>query len=71
MDASEIKRFAEREPFRPFGLRLTNGAEYVFNEPREFGAPRSFRTIWYFGGDDSVLIDPVNVTEIFDPPNGA
>ena len=52
MEASEIKRVAERQPFRPFGIRLTNGAEYVFTQPRDLGAAKSFRTIFFVGGDD-------------------
>ena len=71
MDPKEIQRVAERQPFRPFGVRLTNGAEYVFNEPRDFGAAKSYRTIFLFGGDDWVLIDRDNIAEIFDSPNGA
>ena len=71
MQASEIKRVAERQPFRPFGLRLTNGAEYYFTEPRQFGAPGNFRTIFFFDQDDWVLIDSDTVVEVFgNAPNG-
>lgn len=28
MRAEQIKKLAERQPFRPFGVRLTNGSEY-------------------------------------------
>ena len=63
--ANELKKIAGRQPFRPFGLRLSNGAEYLFDEPRQFGAPQNFRTIFYFGESEWVLIDADNITEIF------
>ena len=65
MNATAVKEFVERRPFRPFAVRLSNGQEYTFKEPRDFGAPRRCREIFYF--DDSggwVLIDAENITEI-------
>lgn len=65
MKLSEIKQLAERQPFRPFEVRLSNGAKYSFNEPREFGAPKDFHIIFFFGESDAVLIDTENIVEIF------
>jgi hypothetical protein len=45
-------------------LRLNDGAQYTFNEPRNFGAPRDYRDIIYFGESGFVLIDPESITEI-------
>ena len=66
MKATEIKRVAEREPFRPFAIRLSNGAQYVFKQPRDFGAPKSFNMIFFFGKDEAVRIDPDSITEVLE-----
>ena len=64
MNATAIKEVAERQPFRPFALRLNNGSQYTFTEPRNFGAPKDCREIFYFGESEWVLIDLESVTEI-------
>jgi hypothetical protein len=66
MQISEIKQLAERQPFRPFAVRLSNGAQYSFNEPRDFGAPRDFRMIFFFGENQAVRIDTENIVEVFE-----
>ena len=66
MKVKEIQNFVERRPFRPFGIRLNNGEEYVFNEPRDLGAPRNYRLLVYFGKTEAVRIDPDSITEIFE-----
>jgi hypothetical protein len=66
MKAEELKRFADREPFRPFAVRLSAGVEYSFNEPRQFGAPRDFSVIFFFGDAGGwALIDTENIVELF------
>ena len=66
MRFTEIKQLIERQPFRPFGVRLSNGAQYFFNEPREFGAPKDFHMIFFFGESEAVRIDTENIVEIFE-----
>jgi hypothetical protein len=66
MRTSEIKHLAERQPFRPFAVRLSNGAQYSFNEPRDFGAPRDFRMIFFFDENQALRIDTENIVEIFE-----
>ena len=66
MQFSAIKNLVERQPFRPFGVRLSNGAQYFFSEPREFGAPKDFGMIFFFGETDAVRIDTENIVEIFE-----
>jgi hypothetical protein len=60
----DIKGVVERQPFRPFVLRLSNGAQYTFNEPRNLGAPKDYHVIIYFGDSDWALIDTENVVEV-------
>ncbi len=48
----------------PFAVRLNNGMQYTFSEPRNFGAPKDFREIFYFGDSEWVLIDLESITEI-------
>lgn len=70
MKLDEIKSVAEREPFRPFSMRLSNGAHYRFEQPRDFGVTRDYQTIVFFGesGENKlVLIDSENVIEIMQP----
>ena len=64
MNAAAINEVAERQPFRPFAVRLNNGTQYTFSEPRNFGAPREFREILCFGDSEWVLIDLESTTEI-------
>jgi hypothetical protein len=70
MKVEEIKNIAEREPFRPFAIRLSNGAQYQFSNPRDFGAAHDYSTIVSFGETPStriVLIDPESITAIMQP----
>ncbi len=64
MNTTAIKEVAERQPFQPFAVQLNNGVQYSFNEPRNFGAPKNYREIFYFGDSEWVLIDPESITEI-------
>ncbi|MBI2925273.1 MAG: hypothetical protein HYY24_06160 [Verrucomicrobia bacterium] len=64
MKVAEIQSWAERQPFRPFTVRLNNGARYTFGDPRNFGAPRDYRVIVYFGASELVVIDPDSIAEI-------
>lgn len=66
MKFTEIKQLVERQPFRAFGVRLSNGAQYSFNNPREFGAPRDYHIIFFFGESEAVRIDTENIVEIFE-----
>ena len=65
MKGKEIKGLLERQPFRPFGIRLNNGAQYTFTEARDVGAPKDDHIIIYFGEKEAVLIDTDSIVEIF------
>ena len=64
MKVEEIKSVVERQPFRPFAVRLNNGVEYTFNEPRDIGAPRDYHVICYFGDTDWASMDTDCIVEI-------
>ncbi|MBI4625865.1 MAG: hypothetical protein HY736_21920 [Verrucomicrobia bacterium] len=64
MNVAELRDFAERQPFRPFTVRLSNGAQYTFSEPRNLGAPKDWHMIIFFGESDWTLIDTENITEV-------
>jgi hypothetical protein len=66
MKVAEIKSLVERQPFRPFAVRLSNGAQYTFNDPKEFGAPRDFHIVIFFGESEVVRIDTENIVEIIE-----
>jgi len=63
--AEDIKGLLERQPFRPFGIRLNNGAQYSFKESRDVGAPKDYHLIIFFGEKEAVLIDTDSIVEIF------
>lgn len=65
MKLEDIKGVMERQPFRPFGVRLNNGARYTFKESRDVGAPKDYHLIIYFGEKEAVLIDTDSIVEIF------
>ncbi len=65
MKVEEIKGLVERRPFRPFAVRLNNGAEYAFADPKNVGAPEDYRLIIYFGKSEAVRIDTDSIVEIF------
>jgi hypothetical protein len=66
MKVVEIKNTAERQPFRPFSIRLSNGARYAFSDPREFGAPRDYHMVFHFGETEAVRIDTDSIVEIIE-----
>ena len=57
----------ERQPFRPFGVRLNNGTQYLFKQPRDVGAPKNYHLLIYFGEDEVVRIDTDSIVEIIEP----
>ncbi len=67
MKVDDLKDVVEREPFRPFTVRLSNGAQYTFNEPRDLGAARDYGMIFYFAQPrGAVRIDSENIVEIIE-----
>ena len=66
MKVEEIKNLVERQPFRPFAVRLNNGMQYTFNAPRNVGAPEDYHLIIYFGRSDVVRIDTDSIVEIIE-----
>jgi hypothetical protein len=67
MKAEDIKGLLERQPFRPFAVRLNNGELYTFKESRDVGAPKNYRLLMYFGEDRMVRIDTDSIVEIIEP----
>ena len=66
MRLREIQTFIEKHPFRPFSIRLANGARYDVNTARDIGAPKDYHVVFYFGATDFVMIDPESITEIIE-----
>jgi hypothetical protein len=56
MKVKDIRQIAERRPFQPFVIRLTNGSEYETKQPRDLGATKDYRSIFYFGESSWDLI---------------
>jgi hypothetical protein len=65
MRVEEIKTLAERRPFRPFAVQLVNGAQYSFSEAREFGVPRDYHMIFFFGETEAVRMYTESIVEVF------
>ena len=68
MKVEAIKDIVERQPFRPFTVRLSNGAQYTFEKPRSVGAPENYSMIFYFGQTQAVRIDTDSIVEIIEQP---
>ena len=66
MKGEDIKGLAERNPFRPFVVRVVNGAQYSFKEAREFGAPKDYHMIFFFGETEAVRIDTESIVEVIE-----
>ena len=66
MKVADIKEVAEREPFRPFAVRLNNGAQYTFKSPREIGATRTYNMIFFFGESTAARIDTDSIVEVIE-----
>ena len=64
MKVKDFRQVAERKPFQPFVIRLPNGAEYQFKEPRDLGATKDYRSIFHFGESGWDLIDTESIVEI-------
>jgi hypothetical protein len=67
MKVKDIKSMVERQPFRPFGVRLNNGARYLFKEPRDVGAPKDYHLLIYFGEDEVTSMETKSIVEIIEP----
>lgn len=65
MKAEEIKPFAHHVPFRPFAVRLSNGARYDFRDEESLDVTRDGETLFYFAETGGfVLIDAENIVAI-------
>ena len=66
MKLKEIRGLVEREPFRPFAVRLSNGAKYTFKTARDLGAAKDGHLLFYFADSGEVVfIDADNIVEVF------
>ena len=64
MKVADLKDVMERQPFRPFAVRLNNGMQYTFKQPRDLGAPKDYHLLVFFGESQMVLIDSESIAEI-------
>ena len=66
MKIVEVKSLVERQPFRQFAVRLSNGAQYTFREPRDVGATKDYHILVFFGKSEAVRIDSESIVEIIE-----
>ena len=66
MKVANVKEVVEREPFRPFIVRLSNGTEYTFHSPRQIGATLKYNMIFHFGETTAARIDTDSIVEIIE-----
>ncbi|MBI4663127.1 MAG: hypothetical protein HY735_30335 [Verrucomicrobia bacterium] len=64
MKVEDIRRLAERQPFRPFAVSLNNGTQYTFTKPRSLGAPEDYHMIFFFGESEWTMIDTESIVEV-------
>jgi hypothetical protein len=66
MQAADLKEVFEKNPFRPFAIRLNNGAQYTFASEKEFGATKQYNMIFHFGERSAARIDADSIVEIIE-----
>lgn len=67
MKLQEVERIVERDPFRPFVIRLSNGAKYHFKTRRDLGASKDCQMLFYFADSgENVRIDADSIVEVFE-----
>lgn len=66
MQVADLKEMIERVPFRPFSIRLNNGAQYTFTTPREIGATLEYSMIFHFGPRNATRIDADSIVELME-----
>lgn len=67
MRVTDIQEIIERDPFRPFTVRLNNGAQYSFNTRREIGATQDYGMVFHFHeGGGAARIDTDSIVEIIE-----
>ena len=67
MQVLEIQKAVEREPFRPFSVRLNNGARYDFQTRKDLGASKDFEMLFHFADDGvNTRIDSDSIVEIIE-----
>lgn len=67
MKVLELEKLVERDPFRPFSIRLNNGAKYDFKTRRDLGAAKDCHLLFYFADSgENVRIDADSIVEIFE-----
>jgi len=66
MKVADIQDLAERQPFRPFSIRLSNGAQYTFRAAREFGAPKDYHIVFFFAESEAVRIGTENIVGVME-----
>ncbi|MEA3210942.1 MAG: hypothetical protein QOE70_3999 [Chthoniobacter sp.] len=67
MKVKDLKDVIEREPFRPFALRLNNGAQYTFPTRKHLGAAQDYGMIFFFGDQGGAArIDSDQIVEIIE-----
>ena len=65
MKTTRIKSTVTRSPFKPFTVRLSNGATYNFKKPEELGTTRNYNTLFFFDADGGfTILDSENIVEI-------
>lgn len=65
MKVQKIQEVVEREPFQPFGVRLSNGAKFNFKTRRDLGATKDCLILYYFADSGhNVRIDADSIVEI-------
>ena len=69
MSTEGIKEVVQKQPFRPFVIKMTSGATFEINHPEFFAVSPSHRRIYLFVDDehseiiDTLLIESVRLKE--------
>jgi hypothetical protein len=67
MKTTDLRKLINRNPFRPFAVRIASGAVYKFTDREDVGATKDGSLIFHFGSDDWTEIETKSITQIIHP----
>jgi hypothetical protein len=64
MKTTDLRKLINRNPFRPFAIRVASDGVYTFQEREDVGATKDGSLIFHFGDEDWTEIETKSITEI-------
>jgi hypothetical protein len=66
VNTETLASIKNRTPFRPFTIRVNNGAVYTFDKPEQFGATGDLQVVIHFTQNRFSIIDAESIAEVIE-----